>query len=181
MNVMTKVNVKHAMLIAVAACAIAGCGGADTPQPSPEAAKGADTPQPSPEAAKGKVVTTPEPTAVTDAYAMIKVISKDNQPRRVSLLVNQSRNPGEAGLVYERIAAVARKFLNVRLLDAGYVLIDPEVSNAVRNRTPFVIGAPRSSASHCVTQLAMRLAEGVNVPNPSGGFFNRMNRWLFKG
>ena len=39
------------------------------------------------------IVTTPEPTAITDAYAVIKVVSKDNNLRRLSLLVNQVRSP----------------------------------------------------------------------------------------
>lgn len=127
------------------------------------------------------VVTTPEPTAITDAYAMVKVISKDDQPRRVSLLVNQARNATEAAQVYERISTVAKKFLNLNVLDAGHVLSDSEVPMAVRKRTPFVIGSPRCHASHCVSQLAMRLAQGVSVQPDSGGFFNRMSRWFFKG
>src|SRR2546421_9413185 len=50
------------------------------------------------------VVTTPDPTAITDAYAVIKVISRDGTDRRVSLLVNQVRSAEEAKAVYERIA-----------------------------------------------------------------------------
>src|SRR3954468_1507868 len=70
------------------------------------------------------VVTTPEPTAITDAYAVIKVITKresafPDDNRRISLLVNQARSPGEARVVYERIAKVARQFLNVGVYDAG--------------------------------------------------------------
>jgi flagellar biosynthesis protein FlhG len=126
------------------------------------------------------VVTTPEPTAITDAYAVVKVISKDGQTRRVSLLVNQAQSPSEGKVVYERIAAVAKKFLNVSLLDAGHVLADDDVRSAVRKRVPFVIGAPRSQAAHCVAQLAMRLAEGVAITVEGGGFFNRMSRWLFR-
>src|SRR4051795_12249496 len=52
------------------------------------------------------VVTTPEPTAITDAYAVIKVISRDGCERRLSLLVNQTRGPGEGRVVHERIAKV---------------------------------------------------------------------------
>jgi flagellar biosynthesis protein FlhG len=127
------------------------------------------------------VVTTPEPTAITDAYAVVKVISKDQHSQRsVSLLVNQCRNANEGRVVYERIASVARRFLNVVVLDAGYVLSDPAVQNAVRNRTPFTVAAPRSCASQCLTQLAMRLAEGVTATGEGGGFFNRMGRWLFR-
>jgi flagellar biosynthesis protein FlhG len=53
------------------------------------------------------VVTTPEPTAITDAYAVIKVISRDVSDRRISLLVNQTRSLAEARIVYDRIAKVA--------------------------------------------------------------------------
>src|SRR5438105_14080714 len=63
------------------------------------------------------IVTTPEPTAITDAYAVIKVISRDGSPRRLSLLVNQARGPAEALVVHERIAKVAQQFLGVRVMD----------------------------------------------------------------
>src|SRR5207248_4421495 len=55
------------------------------------------------------VVTTPEPTAITDAYAVIKVLSRDGVERRISLLVNQVRSATEAFVVHERIAKVARQ------------------------------------------------------------------------
>ena len=72
------------------------------------------------------VVTTPEPTAITDAYAVIKVISRqaaaageEIPEAQVSLLVNQARSAAEAKVVQDRIAGVARQFLNVSVLDAG--------------------------------------------------------------
>ena len=144
------------------------------------------------------VVTTPEPTAITDAYAVIKVLHKDATgpnpleavggpgnaagERRISLFVNQVRAPGEGRVVYDRIAKVARQFLNVSLYDAGHLVADDCVPAAVRSRTPFVLASPSSRASHCITQLAMRLEQGIGVGNgaPSGGegFFNRMSRWF---
>src|SRR5947207_32634 len=66
------------------------------------------------------IVTTPEPTAITDAYAVVKVLSKDGAERRVSLLVNQVRSANEAKVVYGRIAQVAKQFLSVSVLEAGY-------------------------------------------------------------
>ena len=78
------------------------------------------------------VVTTPEPTAITDAYAVVKVDQQGQRaPPRISLLVNQARSAAEAQIVYDRIAAVAKQFLNVRLFDAGYMFtpFDTEVSD----------------------------------------------------
>src|SRR5256714_5301836 len=65
------------------------------------------------------VVTTPEPTAITDAYAVVKVLTRgdgiaapDGIERRISLLVNQVRSEAEAKIVYARIAKVAKQFLS---------------------------------------------------------------------
>src|SRR4051794_5502527 len=107
------------------------------------------------------VVTTPEPTAITDAYAVIKVLSKGGGEHRVSLLVNQVRTENEGKVVHTRIAKVAKQFLGVSVLDAGYVLADEAVSSAVRKRVPFTLGSPRSPAAACIAQLAMRLEQGV--------------------
>src|SRR3954447_7816869 len=76
------------------------------------------------------VVTTPEPTAITDAYAVIKVISKDGQDRRISLLVNQVRSAAEARLVCERVSKVAKNFLGVNVLEAVHMMTDDHVRRA---------------------------------------------------
>jgi flagellar biosynthesis protein FlhG len=124
------------------------------------------------------VVTTPEPTAITDAYAVVKVISREQSPRRISLLVNQVRGAAEAGVVHDRISKVARQFLGVSVLDAGFVVADDQVPAAVRRRMPFVLGSPKSPASLCIAQLAIRLQQGVAANASYDGFFNRMSKWF---
>jgi len=124
------------------------------------------------------VVTTPEPTAITDAYAVVKVITRDNADRRISLLVNQARNANEARIVHERIAKVARQFLSVSVFDAGHIPMDEQVALAVRKRTPFVLASPRGAASLAMATLATRLEQGVVGSRWEGGFFTRMSRWF---
>lgn len=124
------------------------------------------------------VVTTPEPTAITDAYAVIKVMTRDEVTGRVSLLVNQAHSPAEAQAVHERISRVAKQFLQVSVLDAGYLPSDENVPMAVRRRMPFVLANPRCPASMAIGQLAARLERGVGGPVEAGGFFNRMSRWF---
>ena len=126
------------------------------------------------------VVTTPEPTAITDAYAVIKVLSRDGLERRVSLLVNQVRSINEARLVHDRIAKVARQFLGITVYDAGHVTHDEQVSLSVRKRVPFLINSPRCSASTCLSHLAIRLEQGVAAGLNEGGFFDRLGRWFRK-
>ena len=132
------------------------------------------------------VVTTPEPTAVTDAYALVKSLAKQDARgvagvaaggQKVSLLVNQVSSREEARAVYDRLARVSRQFLGLNVLDAGYVVTDEAVGRSVRRRVPLVLDAPHAPASQCVMQLAMRLERGV-VPEPTGGFFGRLLRRL---
>ena len=127
------------------------------------------------------VVTTPEPTAITDAYAVIKVVSREATGRPISLLVNQARSPNEARVVYDRIAKVAMQFLNETVHDAGHVPSDESVPTAVRQRTPFVLSNPHCPAGRAVAQLAARLEQGVgSVPAEPTGFFDRMSHWFRK-
>ena len=124
------------------------------------------------------IVTTPEPTAITDAYAVAKVMIRDGRERTMSLLVNQAHSADEGRAVYERISKVARQFLGVGLFDAGYVLADENVPMAVRRRNPFVLSAPKCPASVCIAQLASRLQHGQVPRAEAGSFFHRMSRWL---
>ena len=133
------------------------------------------------------VVTTPEPTAVTDAYAAIKVTARRRREQgqavdgAISLVVNQARSPAEAAATFARLDKTARDFLGVSLCDAGSVPADAAVGRAVRSRVPFVIDRPRSAAAAAVTRLAVRLEGGVaaNLPAatpglPGSGFFGRL-------
>jgi flagellar biosynthesis protein FlhG len=126
------------------------------------------------------VVTTPEPTAITDAYAAIKVISKAGTDRSISLLVNQVRSATEAKLVHDRVAKVAKNFLGVNVLEAGHMLADEHVRRAVLQRVPFVLAAPKCGASFCISQLAMRFEQGIALGIEGSGFFNRMGKWFKK-
>ena len=90
------------------------------------------------------VVTAPEPTAVTDGYAIIKVLSQLPYKGSCGLLVNFASDRNEARMTYQRVSTVARQFLGMKVLDAGYVLTDPKVRDAVRKREPFVLCSPRA-------------------------------------
>lgn len=143
------------------------------------------------------VVTTPEPTSVTDAYAVVKVITRrdgraagsrgrrgllgiDEPPaRRVSLVVNQARTPAEARAVYDRIAGVAQQFLGTTVRDGGFIPLDDQVQSAVRRRTPFLIAHPRCEAAGAIRRVAARLAADAG-PTGESGFFNRMCKWFRK-
>lgn len=124
------------------------------------------------------VVSTPEPTAVTDGYAVIKAVTNRGYRGRLSLLVNMVLGRHEARATHQRIATVARQFLGAQVLDAGYVLTDPRVREAVKKRKPFVLAYPRCPASRCLAALATKLRSSKALTGERGGFFRRVADWF---
>ena len=123
------------------------------------------------------IVTTPEPTAITDAYAVIKVLVRCGATGRMSVMVNQAKNREEARVVHERVSGVARQFLQTDITFGGYVVTDPAVSQAVRKRTTFVQASPHCPATQCVTAWANRIDSHVEVPAARRNFFARLAGW----
>jgi flagellar biosynthesis protein FlhG len=109
------------------------------------------------------IVTTPEPTAITDAYALIKVVTsrvaqaRGEAPIRMRLVVNQTMNDAEARETATNIVTVAKRFLDVDIESLGGIPADPAVLRAVRSQGPFTLLTPRAPASQAVERLARRI------------------------
>jgi flagellar biosynthesis protein FlhG len=87
---------------------------------------------------KNIIVTTPEPHAITDAYAIMKVMSEKLSRKTFYLLVNQTRFRGEGLNVFERLSDVSNKFLGINIRFLGSVPFDREVSlNVLRRNIPY--------------------------------------------
>lgn len=103
------------------------------------------------------VITTPEPTAVTDAYAMVKVLSGQQPELPLKLLVNWVRSPSEAEEVFEKFNLVVKHFLGRSVEWLGFVVEDRNVSRASTRQEPFVLANPRTAASLCVHRIARKI------------------------
>lgn len=114
------------------------------------------------------VITTRDPTAIADAYATIKVLSRRFAVQEVSLLVNMIDSAIDAGVVYETVDKMARRFLNVRVKMLGYVCRDPHVPSAWRQGQPFTLQHPESPASHCVRVVTSRMLNSTVATERSG-------------
>ena len=80
------------------------------------------------------VVTVPDPAAITDAYAMVKVVSKVRD--EIGLVINQVKNAAEGEKIFNTIAKVAKGNIgqNLRLELLGSVRSDPYVARSVKQR-----------------------------------------------
>jgi len=124
------------------------------------------------------VVTTTEPTSITDAYAMIKTLHRARTDAKISLLINMADNREQAKKLFQRIAAVTRKFLAAPLYDAGYVLRDMHLVQAVHQRRPVVLAYPRCQATACFVALAQKLARAPKDLDQNSGFFRKVINWF---
>ena len=131
------------------------------------------------------VVTTPEPTAITDAYATIKVLSQENPNAQQRLVINMAQSEAEAQAVWQRLHSIAQRFLQRELSCLGFIPHDMCVSRAVRAQTPFSVLQPASPASRAIVQIAARLGyEKIPVPAAQsgvGGLLNRMQHFFQRG
>lgn len=108
-------------------------------------------------AGKRIVVLTPEPTSLTDAYAVIKVLTAQTEVRDFLVLVNQAENREEAQATFHRLDAAVAKFLGFHLTYLGMVRSDPNMGRSVAKQQALVRVAPQCPAAQDIRTLAERL------------------------
>jgi flagellar biosynthesis protein FlhG len=114
------------------------------------------------------VVTSPEPTALTDAYALIKVLYQRHAKRRFRLIVNMVRNSAEAKEVYDRLSHATDQFLNLTIEYLGFVLLDEKVKQAVLQQKAVAEIYPNCPATRCLAKIAETICS-ENVQDDEGG------------
>ncbi|MCB0191056.1 MAG: MinD/ParA family protein [Anaerolineae bacterium] len=120
------------------------------------------------------VVTTPEPTSITDAYALMKVVSGYQMPVSTKLVINnvQHRNEGEA--TGHKLATVAHQFLGRQVEVLGVIPSDKSVRDAVKMQSPLLQSRPYSPAARAINHLGEQLWAG----SPGGKTVNSVGKFL---
>ncbi|MDQ6998777.1 MAG: MinD/ParA family protein [Mariprofundus sp.] len=79
------------------------------------------------------IVLTPDPTSLTDAYALIKVLSQQRGVRRFMILINQT-DEIEGHITFKRLLSVSDRYLDVYLDYIGHVPQHPSVRKAIQQQ-----------------------------------------------
>ncbi len=111
------------------------------------------------------VVVCDEPTSITDAYGLIKVLSRDHGVGRFKVLPNMTRERGQGRRLFDTLTRVTRRFLDVTLEFAGEVPEDPWLRRSIREQRPVVDAFPASPSALALKQLALG---ADNWPIPAG-------------
>ena len=112
------------------------------------------------------VVVCDEPTSLTDAYALIKVMSTRHGVSRFQMLANMVKDENQGLLLYDKLLNTCDRFLNVGLGYLGAMPFDDQLRAAVKAQQSVVSAYPRSRAAKAMG----RIAEKVKAwPRPEHG------------
>ncbi|MBU2739104.1 MinD/ParA family protein [Acidithiobacillus concretivorus] len=126
------------------------------------------------------VVLSNEPASITDAYALIKVLSRNHGVRRFKVLPNMVRDQREGDALFQRIAKVADGYLDVTLEQVGSIPLDPALRAAVRSQKAVVEMYPDAPVSRALQDLAAVVERWPHAFNASGHMAFFMERLLMK-
>ena len=114
------------------------------------------------------VVTTPEPTAITDAYALMKLLSTQYHEKHFNLIVNFIKNEEEALDVYRKLTMVANRYLDISIDYIGSIPRDKMMIDAIRKQHVLVELYPESKTSMAFEALARTIMQEPQSLEPKG-------------
>ncbi|WP_375057637.1 MinD/ParA family protein [Zobellella sp. DQSA1] len=114
------------------------------------------------------VVVCDEPTSITDAYALIKILSRDYGVFRFKIVANMVRSQREGQELFAKLTRVTDRFLDAALELVACVPFDGNLRLAVRRQTLVVNQYPQSPSAMAIKQLAGK-ALSWPAPQRAGG------------
>lgn len=105
------------------------------------------------------VITVPDPSAITDAYALIKVTNTFHPD--INLLLNMTRNEKEGNLIFEKIGKVADNNIAnpPHLHYLGAISQDPLIAKSSKYRVLFAQEYPSNLCAYELSLVARTLLE----------------------
>lgn len=128
------------------------------------------------------VVVCDEPASLTDAYALIKVLSRERGVDRVQIVANMVRDLNEGRRLYDKLSRVCEKFLgDVSLNYLGCVPQDDWLRLAVQRQQPVVKAYPSSPSAQAISEIARRTARWQAPTAPRGNVEFFVERMINRG
>lgn len=109
------------------------------------------------------IVTTPEPTALTDAYAMIKILKSVEPKPEMFIVINRTESRTEGEEIYLKLNRVSQRFLGLELKLLGYIPDDPNLAKAVKKQQPMTSLFPKSPASKSIIEISKEIGRNETL------------------
>jgi flagellar biosynthesis protein FlhG len=114
------------------------------------------------------VVVCDEPTSITDAYALIKVLSREHGVYKFKIVANMVRSLREGQELFAKLSKVTDRFLDVALELVATIPFDENMRKSSRRQKTIVELFPNSPAAVAFRGLATRAAKWPIPHQPSG-------------
>lgn len=114
------------------------------------------------------VVVCDEPSSITDAYALMKILSREHGVQRFKIVANMVRSLKEGQELFAKLSRVTDRFLDVSLELVATIPFDENVRKAARKQKAFVDAFPKTPASLAIRTLATRAIQWPVPPIASG-------------
>ncbi len=103
------------------------------------------------------VITTSEPTALTDAYAFIKITHMERPETDIRVVVNMAGSTKEGERTYNTLLKACQGFLKITPPLLGIVRRDPKVPETIRAQSPLLTRHPTTEAAADIRGIAKAL------------------------
>lgn len=119
------------------------------------------------------VVLCDEPTSLTDAYALIKVMSRRYEWKNFHVVANMVRSLRDGRELFNKLYRVSEQFLEVNLNYLGAIPFDERVHEAVKKQQPVLTAFPKAKATAAIMALAEAMIEwpDADLLNGNTSFF----------
>lgn len=114
------------------------------------------------------VVVCNEPTSLTDAYALMKVLSDEHGVKRFNILANMTRTPTEGSALFTKLTRVTDHYLDVTLDLIGSIPYDEYLVKAVKRQQPVLKAYPQSASSLAFRKVAGKIKDWP-LPDQASG------------
>lgn len=105
------------------------------------------------------ILCTDEPSSLTDAYALIKVMSSRYPKCQILIVVNQADSAQGGQRTYDILRKACQNFLNISPPLLGIVRHDARIRDTIRNQMSLLARYPTSEASIDVINIARKLCQ----------------------
>jgi flagellar biosynthesis protein FlhG len=103
------------------------------------------------------VVVCDEPASITDAYAFIKVMSREHKIERFQILANMTHSTHEGRDLFNKLSKATDRFLDVMLTFMGTIPYDERLRKAVQHQRAVVEAFPRSPSALALKRIARQI------------------------
>jgi flagellar biosynthesis protein FlhG len=131
------------------------------------------------------VITTPEPHAITDAYAIMKVLEEHEYKRTPYLVVNRVESGPEYQEISTRMHRAVSRFLNINMINLGFIPDDYAVPKSNKRLEPFALYNTTTPAAKAVYNIAKNLLnpgkeESATNYKGTANFFSKIKELFSK-